>query len=297
MVDQRIIEFGKKYLQPLVDLYFSLFKDLDKDLKRAALPVTVYEFTAYAVTIALFVALPFLFIVPILLFFLGKLMKIQILTFPPVLIVSGVLIFFIVFHLVLLLFTSYPSFVASARKSSIEKNLPFATLYMATIASTGAPPIAVFRFLARMKDFGAIQQDAKDIVEMVDVLGVDIRKALELKAKNSPSKKWAELLIGMKTIIESGGDLSEYLFRMSDLFTRELKRKVEQFGEILMMVVEMYLTLVIVGGFFMIILSLIMGAMGGDVGMIKQMHMLILGIVMPMISVGMAMMIKFMLPI
>jgi flagellar protein FlaJ len=168
---------------------------------------------------------------------------------------------------------------------------------MATIASTGAPPIAVFRFLARMKEFGAIQQDAKDIVEMVDVLGVDIRKALELKAKHSPSKQWSELLIGMKTIIESGGNLSEYLYRMAELYSRELKRRVEQFGEMIMMVVEMYLTVVLVGGLFMIILSLIMGAMGGNVEAIKMLHVAVLYILIPLISVGMAFMIKAMLPI
>jgi len=298
VVNQKLVEFGEKHLSFLVDAYFSLFKDLDKDLKKAAIPLTVYEYTAYAVTLAIFIALPIAIVLTLLLFVIGLVFKIKILLFPPILIIAGLILFLFVYHLVLLFFTMYPSLVASSRQSSIEKNLPFATLYMATIASTGAPPIAIFRFLARMKDFGAIQQDAKDIVEMVDVLGVDLRRALELKAKNSPSKKWAELLIGIKTIIESGGDLSEYLYRMADLASRDLKRKVNEFGELIMMIVEMYLTLVIIGGIFMIILSLIMGGMGGGGGeTIKILHTVMLLGVIPMVSVGMAFMIKNMLPI
>ncbi|AAR39120.1 NEQ268 [Nanoarchaeum equitans Kin4-M] len=292
-----LYEIGIKYLGFLVDLYYTLFKDLDKDLKKAAIPLTSYEYAAQAVTVGLLIALPTSILIGILICFLANLFKISILQNTTIIILITIILFLIIFHLILLFYTIYPSIRIPQRKASIEKNLPYATLYMATIANTGAPPIAIFRFLSRMPDFGEIRQEAKDIVEMVDVLGQDLLRALDKKAKYSPSKQWAELLIGLKTILESGGDLSEYLYRMSDLYSRELRRKVQQFGDLLMMVVEMYLTLVIVGGFFMIILSLIMGGMGGDIEAIKVMHILLLGLVIPIVSIGLAFMIKSMLPI
>jgi pilus assembly protein TadC len=125
VVDQNLINFGRKYLGFLVDLYFPLFQDLDKELKKAALPITVYEFAAYAVTLAIIVALPLSIILALALFFIGSFFKIKILTFPPIIIVAFVVFFFIIFHFVLMLLTAYPSIIASQRKSSIEKNLPY----------------------------------------------------------------------------------------------------------------------------------------------------------------------------
>ena len=94
-----------------------------------------------------------------------------------------VVTYFLVFDLMFMLFWStlipistalvlfifalkYPYIKAADRQRSIDNNLPFATLYMNTIAGTGAPPYVMFKLLSDFKEYGEVSKEAQEIVEM-----------------------------------------------------------------------------------------------------------------------------------
>ncbi|MCK5344827.1 MAG: hypothetical protein KAR20_15555, partial [Candidatus Heimdallarchaeota archaeon] len=85
------------------------------------------------------------------------------------------------------LFYIYPSIFIGERKKDINGSLPFATLYLATMAGGGTPPIAMFRTLSRF-DYGEITKECKTIVEETDIIGLNITNSLKNSAERSPSQ-------------------------------------------------------------------------------------------------------------
>jgi len=157
----------------------------------------------------------------------------------------------------------YPSFVISKRKMKIDNTLAFATIYLSTISKSGFPPQTMFEFLSRFKDYGAVSQEAKKISADVDGLGLDLPSALERAINRSPSSKWSDLLSGLKSTLMSGGEISKYLEEKAEGFVSEYKRKLEEFSNLLNLLMQVYITVVIVGTVFFIVISSLMATVGG----------------------------------
>jgi flagellar protein FlaJ len=119
----------------------------------------------------------------------------------------------------------------STEKKSIEKNLdyemPFATIQMAAIAGADIEPSNIFKIIALSKEYPNIRQEAKKLMNQINLYGYDMVTALRNVAMSSPSKSWADLLNGFSTTIRSGGDLSKYLQKRAEtlLFEYRLKRE------------------------------------------------------------------------
>ena len=163
-----------------------------------------------------------------------------------------------------LLFYMYPDIYIGERRKQIEADMPFVMLYLAAMAGGGTPPIAMFRTLSKFKEYGEISKEAEKIVEETDVLGIDVLTAFKNAADRTPSDLLVELLWGMRTVIKSGGDLKVYLRERAKITMAEYRRRLKQFTEQLAMLTEMYITLVVVGSVLFIIITAIMGAMGGS---------------------------------
>ncbi|HIJ99256.1 TPA: type II secretion system F family protein [archaeon] len=157
----------------------------------------------------------------------------------------------------------YPKMVAAERKKDIENNLPFATLYMNTIAGTGAPPFAMFKLLADFKEYGEVSKEAQKIVEDVEVMGRDIDAALHKAAEQTPSDQFKEMLLGISTTIVGGGNLRVLLSGKSKILMNEYRRKIEKYTNELSIYIELYITLVIVGSIFSTVMLTIMGSISG----------------------------------
>ncbi|MBW6451862.1 MAG: type II secretion system F family protein [DPANN group archaeon] len=165
---------------------------------------------------------------------------------------------------ILFLFYTYPDIYIGERKKKIESDMPFVMLYLAAMAGGGTPPVAMFRTLAKFKEYGEVAKEAEKIVEETDVLGIDVLTAFKNAAERTPSDQLIDLLWGMRTVIKSGGDLKVYLRERAKITMSEYRRRLKQFTEQLAMMTEMYITLVIVGSVLFVIITAIMGAMGGS---------------------------------
>jgi len=161
-----------------------------------------------------------------------------------------------------LMFYTYPSIIAKSRKKNIDAALPFATTYMATIASSGAPPVTMFKLLAKFKEYGEISKEAEKITRDVEAFGMDILNSIKRAADKTPSSQLRELLWGLDTVIRAGGNLSDFLHEKSKMFMAEHRRKLKSYSETLSLMIEMYLTVVVVGSIFFIIMSALMSMFG-----------------------------------
>ncbi|MBN88157.1 hypothetical protein CMO95_00985 [Candidatus Woesearchaeota archaeon] len=252
--------FGK-----YVNVESKIFRKLKDNLKKAKIktPVEAYGSLVLFVTVsAVIVSLLFLFFLSLL--------------------TVGINLSAIVMNIVVAIFVGvicgaftyyYPSFIISEKKGKIENSLAFVSIYMSTLTKSGFQPQNIFKMLSKFNDYPAAASEARKINHEVNKLGMDLRTSLEKAIARSPSPDWTEFLSGIKNSIETGGNLDKYLEEKSKGYTKGYKRKLESFGKTLTLLMNLYITVIIVGTIFFIIVSSLMGAVGGiPVGTIKLFH-------------------------
>jgi len=175
--------------------------------------------------------------------------------------ISSVTIFF----LTLTLYHSYPFHLLSAKKSEIETNGPFAINHMAAIASSGVPPVVIFRLLSNIKEYGEIMQEARRIIRNIDVFGMDLTSALRNVADRTPSESFKQFLYGIISTIDTGGDLKKFFANAAKdaLFEYRLKR--EKYLQTLSTYADFYTAVLIAAPLFFISILAVMALIGGQV--------------------------------
>ncbi|MEM4267157.1 MAG: type II secretion system F family protein [Candidatus Nanoarchaeia archaeon] len=157
--------------------------------------------------------------------------------------VSDVLVFKIVVGLLIALGSTfgvfmfmylYPAMVANSRKKRIKDDLPFVVLHMAAVAGSGAQPIAMFNLILSSGEYKGVEGEIKKIVNYVNLFGYNLTTALRAVSLTTPSSDLKDLLNGLVTTIESGGDLKSFLNAKADEvmtnYKLERKKYVETLG-------------------------------------------------------------------
>jgi flagellar protein FlaJ len=267
----------------------NFFKPLSGDLKRAHITVPVEQWAAltfFIAIISLAVAFPIGTMFTMLLGF-------GMMSFPfgiLVAVIAAIGGFFVTYF--------YPKLTADERKKKIENALSFGTLYFATLAKSGFPPHKMFKVMAGFKEYGELAKESSKISNDVEALGLDTPTALTRAMNRSPSPEWTELLAGLKTAITVGGDLGTYLEEKADGFVSEYKRRLEEFSNFLTMLMEVYITIVIVGGIFFIVITSIMSSIGAvSVSLLKAINWLIVLVGIPVLTAAFILIAKGMSPI
>ncbi|QQG39790.1 MAG: type II secretion system F family protein [Candidatus Aenigmatarchaeota archaeon] len=270
------------FFGPLIESHIANFESLKPDLQKANIDMSVREYVSVALmsTLLLFVVeLPL--IAFIFSFISGFTLMAQILFSITVAVALSGAIF--------ALFFFYPSMVVSRRKRDIDYTLPFATLYMATTAGSNAPPQTMFRVLAEFGEFGEVSREASKIVRNMDVFGMDLVEAIRRTIEKSPSDDFKELMWGMITTITTGGNMAQYLHERAKAYMQDYRRRLDEFSDRLSTMLEIYLTLIIVGSIFFIVLTAIMSAFGvggGLIELIVVLQFLVIFVGLPLISLG-----------
>lgn len=238
-----------------VETHLDSFKQLHSDLRQAGMGMMLREYLSVCFFTALLTALLSFSASLSVLMLLGKTLAVALVLSVIITAAASLGIF--------ILAMEYPATKAAERKRDIDNNLPFATLYMNTIAGTGSPPYTIFRLLADFKEYGEVSKESQKIVEAVEVMGQDIEVSLQRTAETTPSNNFRDLLWSMITTIVRGGDLKILLQQKSALLMEDYRRRMEEYTNDLSMYVEVYITLVIVGSIFSIVMFTIMGSISG----------------------------------
>ncbi len=194
-------------------------------------------------------------------------------------------------------FYMYPKVIVGQRRSDIKNNLPFATMYLSTIAGTGTPPSALFKLLGDFEEYGEISRESEKISRDIRTFGADSTQAIRAAAQRTPSEEFKELLWGINSVITAGGDLRSFLQTKSKSFMADYQRRLDKFTDTLSLLVEIYITLVIVGSVFLIIISTIMSAFGQNPLLIISVQLFTVIILLPMAALMFIIIVKGVSPL
>jgi len=276
--------FGKS-LEPYVGYFDSIKEDLQKTNLNLSLTEYFY-ITIFTLLLVFIIEFPTTVVLSALI--LGSAFLAFLFSFTLTIVIIIGLFF---------LFYTYPSIVAGSRRRNIEANLPFATTYMATIASSGSPPVTMFKVLSDFKEYGEISKEAEKINRDIEGFGMDLIGSIRKTASRTPSPELKELLWGLETVLSSGGNISNYLHEKSRGFISEYRRRLEQYSRTLSLMIEIYLTVVLVGSIFFVVLTALMSLFGGGAGTtLAFLQFAVIVIFLPAISIGFVFLLKYLSP-
>lgn len=281
-------KLAMQLFEPLVQRHAPQFSGVREDMKKARMRMTIEEYVSSSiltVIIAVAATTPFVFL-------LSLLLRLPVLSALFAVFAIGLTVAL----LVVSLFYFYPTIAASGIKKSVDNALPFATIYLSTLAGTGMPTESMFRVLANFPEYGEVSKEAKSIISDVDILGMNIVSALDKAARHTPSDDLKELFWGMKTTITTGGDLRAYLIEKGKGYMSSYRRAIDMYVDELSLLTELYITLVIVGSIFFIVMTTIMNLIGASSGFLVMLQNLVVYVLLPFASVGFMVLISMISP-
>ena len=265
----------------LVNKYIASFKPLEPHIKNANMKVLLKAWVCmlfFSTFIAFFASLFSTYALLTYAINVEFYIYIFSIIFFPVFVASIVFIFFYL----------YPVERERSRQKSIENNLPFAITHMAAISSSGIPMEFMFELLTGFKEYGEITQDSKLIMRNIKTFGMSSVDAIKDAANRTPSLNFRELLLGIVSTIESGGDMIEYLRVMADksLFDYRIRR--EKYLKTLSTYADIYTALLVAAPLMMLSMLASMSIIGGSVMgfTIDELIALITWIMLPVMNVA-----------
>ncbi len=275
--------FSRNFFGKYAKTFKPYLQDVQKDMEKSNIGLTMEEY----VSVALFICILTFFIETIMLTIIFSIVISNILF--AIVLALGLSI--IVTGIVIFLFYMYPSVIAGSREKNIDKMLPFAAAYLTAISSGSKDISAMFRTLGTFEQYGEISTEAKTVARNIDMFGMTAVESVKRVAERTPSENFKDLLFGINTILISGGNLMTYLQGKGDELMADYRRKIRRYANTLSLFVEIYLTLLITGSVFFIVLSSVISVISGGLGTVL-LQTFVVFILLPLISLGFILLIK-----
>jgi len=161
-------------------------------------------------------------------------------------------------------FLIYPNIIAGNRRRNIDATLPYAINYVTSMSTAGITPAEVFRLLGDSPIYGESSVEARFIAREIDIFGRDLIDAMRLVSASTPSLRMKEFLQGAMASVSSGGNLTEYFRTKAKQYALENRQTQKMFLDTLGLVAESYVTAIVAGMLFLIILQSIMSVLSGE---------------------------------
>ncbi len=156
---------------------------------------------------------------------------------------------------------------ASSRKREINMLLVDAISFMYALSIGGLNQLEILEAMAKAEDtYGEVAREFQSIVQETEYFGTDYRTAISEQAQETPSNELSQFLTDMLSIINSGGNMQQFLDDKKDKHMRTAKQQQEMTLETLELFGEMYMTLSLFPLLLIIILAImnLMGSGGGN---------------------------------
>jgi archaeal flagellar protein FlaJ len=158
-----------------------------------------------------------------------------------------------------------PYMIIGAKVSNIKTTLPLAIIGMSSVAESGAPPIAIFATKTIKDKSQYLDKEFSKILYYVNNLGISFLEAIDITARKTPSFELKKFLLDLKSNIEAGGSLSDFMKKKAEnarfqynLILNNQNQKAETFGDI-------YSAIVVAGPLFLFSGIMLLGMVGGGI--------------------------------
>lgn len=290
--DCMLKEIAFKLFGTITRPYVDYFDSLNRSLRRSMMRISLHEYLSEIVFLSFLTLMVSIIFGSIFITFLFPFEPTIFYTYTLSIIVSFIfagIVFFIGYY--------YPSLKSKSIETQINRNLPFAVFYMATSASSGIMPLEIFRLLAAKG--GTIGDEAGKIYNNVNSLGMSLNDSISKVAERTPSSQFADLLYGMSSTITTGGDLGKYLSGKAKSFMNLYRRALSDYSKMISFYTEIYITLMIVGSLFFIVLLAVMSPVGeSSVGRASTLMLqtFLVFFFIPLVSLGFIVLLKAISP-
>ncbi len=264
----------------LVDKLGKRFNFLRASLPKAGIrvPFRTYLSTVFLNTIVIYVFALGVSVIVASFLEIKTLPKILLIVYAPFLVASmtfGILVI-------------YPYQKVMSRRKNIDINLPFALTHMAAVAESGIPPYMIFKLLSNFDEYGEIAREMKLLVRNIDTFGIDPLTAVKETAERTASNELRQVLLGIVSTTESGGDVKTYIKNAGEQALFEWKLKREKFMQQLSAYAEFYTGILIAAPLFIISLFAVMNMIQPNIGGfdILTLTKLSIYILVPFLNVG-----------
>ncbi|MEM5878866.1 MAG: type II secretion system F family protein, partial [Candidatus Aenigmatarchaeota archaeon] len=160
----------------------------------------------------------------------------------------------------------------------------FATLHLFTLVSAKLPLDKVLEIFSKFGGYGEISEEISKIQSDMKMFGLDVNTALERAVERCPSKNLKEILWGILSTNISGGEVDIYLREKAKSLMSEYRMKLRDFSHQLGIYLEIYITAVILGAVFFLILTSIVAGIAGTSEQILFLQFFLIFIFLPAIS-------------
>ncbi len=187
---------------------------------------------------------------------------IQTVKIPAIVFVSGLVFGAIGFGIGFGTLIAVPYSRSSARKREINMLLPDAVSFMYALSIGGLNQLEILEAMAKADDtYGEVAKEFQSIVQETEYFDTDYRSAIQNQSMNTPSDELSQFLTDMLSIVNSGGDMQDFLDDKKEKHMRTAKQQQELTLETLELFGEMYMTLSLFP-LLLIIILVIMQMMG-----------------------------------
>ncbi|USZ68799.1 type II secretion system F family protein [Halorussus salilacus] len=181
---------------------------------------------------------------------------------PALILVSGVVFGAVGFGIGFGTLAAIPYYRAGERKREINMLLPDAISFMYALSVGGLNQLEILEAIAKADDtYGEVSREFQSVVQETEYFDTDYRTAIRKRSLETPSDELGQFLTDMLSIINSGGNMSDFLDDKKDKHMRTAKQEQEMTLETLELFGEMYMTLSLFP-LLLIIILVIMSMLG-----------------------------------
>ena len=256
-------KFFRKFSNELVAKGY--FRKLNRSLRKINSKYVVSTYISMLLLASFLVMLGSLFLFIILLFFDISLLYPFISIVEEPLYLRMIKFFWIVPILPIIcaiLFYTLPSAEAKNLGKKIDQELPFVTIHMSAIASSGVEPISIFRIILKGEDYKYTNIEFKKLMNLINFHGESTANALRKISTSTSSLKLKSLLNGLAVTITSGGELGEFLNQHAETMLFDYKLERERNNKISETFMDIYISVAIAAPMILLMIFVIIGSTG-----------------------------------
>ena len=111
----------------------------------------------------------------------------------------------------------YPKLLRDQKRKEIEDRLHLFITHMTILSTANIDRVEVFRTLGEEEEYGALAEEMRRIVQLVDTWNQSLDDALRIRADKTPSKPFGDFLDRLAYTINAGQEIEDFLLSEQDV--------------------------------------------------------------------------------